>query len=88
MEGVGQTRFQGVVEPVDVLPRLVEGEPAAEDLQPQVVLLVDHHADRLLVVEGDAAGSVEHGGEFPADELPLEEKLPVERGQAGDVEEV
>ena len=63
------------------LPGLVEGEPAAHDLQPQVVLLVDHDADGLAVVERDAAGAVEHVGQLAADELPLDEELPVEGRQ-------
>ena len=64
------------------LPGLVEGEAAAHHLQAEVVLLVDHHADRFLGVERDAARAVEHGREFPADELPLDQELAVERGQS------
>ena len=43
-----------------------------------MVFLVDHHADRFLGIEGDAARAIEHGGEFAADELPFDEELPVE----------
>ena len=82
VEGVGQAGFEGVVEPVDDLPGVVEGQPAAQDLQAQVVLLVDHDADRLAGVEGDAAGAVQDVGQFAADELALDQELAVEGEQA------
>jgi hypothetical protein len=79
-----QAGLHRVVHAVDLAPGLVEGHAAAHHLQAEVVLLVDHDADRLAGVEGDAAGAFEDGGQLPADELPLDEELAVERGHPGD----
>jgi hypothetical protein len=85
VERVRQPLLQRVVEPVDVAPRLVEGEPAAEHLQAEVVLLVDHDAGRLGRVERHPARALQPGRQLAADELPLDQELAVERGQRRNV---
>ena len=84
-EGVTDALFQHVVNAVDLLPGLVEGEAAANDLQAQVVLLVDHQADRLLRGDGDAARPL-GGSQLTADKLTFHQELAVEGVQAGDVQ--
>src|SRR5580692_10644952 len=84
-ERVGDVFFDGVVEFVDGRPAFVEGQAAAEDLDAEVVLLVNHQADVLFISDADPTGAVRLGM-FAADQLPLDEKLPVESLEAGDVD--
>ena len=77
--------LDGVVELVDRVPAVVEREAAAEDLHPQMVLLVDHQAQVLVVADADAARAVRLGM-LAADELPLDEELAVEVFEVGDVD--
>ena len=62
-----------------------EVEAALEDLDPQVILFVDHHADLLARIDDDAAGAL-GVGMLAADELPLDEELPVDGFQRADVD--
>ena len=84
-EGVGDAGFDQVVELVDLLPGGAEVEPALHDLDPQVILFVDHHADLLARVDGHAAGALGLGM-LAADELPLDQELAVDRFQRADVD--
>ena len=83
--GVGDAGFDQVVELVDLLPGRVEVEAAVEHLDPQVVLFVDHHADLLARIDGDAARALGLGM-LAADQLPLDEELAVDLFQRADVD--
>ena len=54
-------------------------KPLRMHLQAQVVLLVDHQADGFLGRRTATPRGPSAGGEFAADELAFDEKLPVER---------
>jgi len=84
-EGVVDALLEQVVEAVDVLPALVEGEAAADDLQAQVIFFVDHDADGLGRRDGDAAWPL-GVGQLAANKLPLDQELAIEREQAGEVD--
>ena len=57
-EGEADALLELVVDAVDLVPAFVERQPAAEDLDPQVVLLVDHQADGFLRADAHAARAV------------------------------
>ena len=69
-EGVTHALFEQIVDPVNVLPGLVQSEAAAHHLKAKVILFIDHKADGFVRAEGDAARPV-GGGQLSADELPL-----------------
>ena len=71
-----------VINRVDLLPGLVKLQAAAHDLNPQMILLVDHQAERLLRIDIDAPRPVGLR-QLAADELPLDEQLPIDGGQLG-----
>ena len=50
-----------------------------------MVFLVDHHADGFAVGNTNAAGPLAFR-QFPRNELPLDQKLPVERFELSDIE--
>src|SRR5262249_20343184 len=50
-----------------------------------MILLIDHEANRLAVHEGNAARSIGRC-QFPANELPLNEKLAINRGKVNEVD--
>ena len=54
-------------------------------LHPQVIFLVDHQADLLALVDGHAAGAFGLGM-LAADELPLDQELPIDAVQRADVD--
>ena len=81
-EGVTQLLLQQVVDLVDVLPGFVQGQATAQHLKPKLIFLVDHEADRLALVEGDAARPLS-SGDLAANQLPFDQELPVQRTQAG-----
>ena len=62
---------------VDLLPRLFELQAAAEHLDAQVVFLVDHDGDGLVLPDGHAARAF-GGGVLLADQVPLDEQLAVD----------
>ena len=62
-------------------------QPAVHALDPQMVLLVDHQADLLLRIDQHAAGALAFGV-LAADELPLDQELPVDAVQLADVDVV
>ncbi len=77
MKGKRQMIGQKGVDAVDLLPGVLQIEPAVHDLDPQVIFLVDHQADLFAAVDGHAAGSLAFGV-FAADQLPLDQELPVD----------
>ena len=83
--GVGDAGFDQVVELVDLLPGRAEIEAALEDLDPQVVLFVDHHAHLLALVDDHGAGALGIGV-LAADELALDQKLAVDGFERADVD--
>jgi hypothetical protein len=85
-EGDGQARDQAVVECLGCGIGLVDLEARAEDLAPQVILLVEHQRDALrLVVRGGTRSF--GGGELTADEVALDEDLAVEFGQRRELDD-
>ncbi len=54
-------------------------------LDAEMIFLVDHQADLLAAVDGHAAGALAFGM-FAADQLPLDQKLPVDAFQLADVD--
>ena len=50
-----------------------------------MIFLVDHQADLLARIDDHAAGALRFGV-FAADELPLDQKLPIEPVQIADVD--
>ena len=89
VEGVGDLLLDGVVDAVDLFPDALQVEAALQDLDPQMVFLVDHEAECLVLVDGDGAAALAFG-QLAADEVPLDEQLAVDAFQLvdGDVEQV
>ena len=85
IESVRDFLLHEVIDPVDLLPAVIQSKSAVNDLDAQVVLLVDHQADLLLGIDGHATGALAVGV-LAADELPLDEELAVDRLQPLDVE--
>src|SRR5690606_33994750 len=76
---------EGIIEGADFVPALFEGEAATEHLHSQVVLLIDHQADGFARADADSPGSMRLSM-LPADELALDEKLPVKRFEVFEIE--
>ena len=74
-----------VVQLVDLFPRGAEIEAAFENLDPQVVLFVDHHAHLLALIDDDGPGAFGIGV-LAADELPLDQELPIDGFQCADID--
>ena len=74
-----------VVELVDLLPGGAEIEAALEHLDPQMILFVDHHAHLLALVDDHGPGAFGIGM-LAADELPLDQELPIDGFQRADVD--
>ena len=55
VECVGDLLLDEVVEPRDVLPGGGQVEPALHDLDAEMILLVDHHAEPFVGVDHDGA---------------------------------
>ena len=79
-EGVVEVGLQRGVELVDRHPSFVHLQSRQQGLHAQVILLVDHYAQRLVAAEHHAAAGC-LGGVLPADEMALDEQLLVQRGQ-------
>jgi hypothetical protein len=77
VEGVVEVGLELGVERVDVGPGLAELETRQESLHAQMVLLVDHHAERFGPVEDDP-GTLALGRVLPADHVPFDQYLLVE----------
>ena len=73
-----------VVDPINLLPSGLHVEPAVHALDAQMIFLVDHQTDLLVRIDDHAAGPLGFGM-FPADKLPLDEKLPIDAVQIADV---
>ena len=85
MEGVGNDASDLVVDKVNLLPGRPQVEAAVHALDSEMVFLVDHQADLLEPVDRDAPRSLGLGM-LPADELPLDEELPVDLLELSDVD--
>ena len=79
-EGEIELALQFGVDLVDGHARPAELQAGPQGLHPQMVLLVDHHAERFLLVDDQAAAGV-LGGVFAADQMALDENLFVQRPQ-------
>ena len=66
-----------LVDHLDLLPDPTQVEAAVDTLDAEVILFVDHQADLFELVDRHAAGPM-GVGVFTADELPFDEKLPVD----------
>ncbi len=55
------------------------------DLDPKVILLVDHHAVLLTGIDGDRSGPIGIGN-LTADQLAFDQELPINLGQLFDVD--
>jgi hypothetical protein len=64
VEGVGDLRFDEVVDLVDLLPGGVQIESRLEHLNPEVILLVHHQADLLVVVDCDEVSDSQFESEW------------------------
>ena len=85
MEGERHLVGDQRVDAVDLLPGVLQIEPAVHHLDPQVVFLVDHQADLLAAVDGHAAGPFALGV-LAADQLPLDQELAVDALELVDVD--
>jgi hypothetical protein len=73
-KGVVQLLLQRGVELGDGVPRLPELESGAQHLDAEVVLLVDHHGERLVLADDHARPAL-RAAEFAADQVALDEDL-------------
>ena len=79
-EGELQFLFEHRIGLIDGAPGLAKLQSGAERLHPQVILLVDHHAERFLAVQHQATAGA-FGGMLPADEMALDQNLLVQGGK-------
>jgi hypothetical protein len=68
--------FQPVVQFIDEFPNFLQVKPTGDGLNPEVILFVDHDAETFISVNNHRPGTVRFS-DFPADELPFEQKKPV-----------
>jgi len=85
VEGVVHAAFQNIIQPRDLPPGGIQIEAAVHHLHAEMIFLVDHQAVGFLPVDRSGAGTVAFG-QFVADELSLDEELPIERRQLVDVQ--
>ena len=85
MKREGDLLFDLIVDAVDLLPGLAKCKAALHDLHPQVIFLVDHHAEAFVGVDGDAAGALDVS-KFATDQLTLNEEVAVKIRQSFDVD--
>jgi hypothetical protein len=71
------------IELVDRVPRLLQIEARPQNLDTEVVLLVHHHRERLVLADDDARATF-CPAELAADEVALDENLPLEFAQIAD----
>jgi hypothetical protein len=83
VEGIGHYVADFVVEEIGGFPGLLELQAAAEDLQAEVILLVEHAAAAAVGVVVDAARELGLG-EFAADQVAFEQDLAIEAGELVD----
>ena len=79
-ESVIQFLLQRGIHLVNGAPGLPQLQAGTQRLHPQMILLVDHHAERFLAVQDQAAAGA-FRGVFAADEMALDQNLLVQRGQ-------
>ena len=76
VEGVGHMLLDQVVDVVDLFPGRLQVQPALHHLDAQMILLVDHQAERLARVDGH--GSCPFAlGVLAADQLSFDQELAV-----------
>jgi hypothetical protein len=63
---------------INGLPGLLQLQPGAQRLHPQMILLIDHDAERLFAIENQAAAGI-LGRVFPANQVPLDQDIFVEQ---------
>jgi hypothetical protein len=85
-EGVVELLLQNGVQLVDRAPGLLQLEAGAQHLDAQVILLVDHHGNRLVAADDDAGAGL-RAAEFAADEVALDEDLALEFAEVRDADE-
>ncbi len=83
--GVCNAGFDEVIELVDLLPGGPKIETALEDLNPQVVLFVNHHAHLLALID-EHRPSAFGVGMLAADELPFDQELTIDGFQRADID--
>ncbi len=72
-----QMFLQRIIQPIRLRPRLLQLQPRPQHLQPQMVLLIHHHADGFIVRNRHPARP------FPrrmllGDQMPLDQHLPID----------
>ncbi len=72
--------LEGAVDFVDQLEGVLQLQPGANRLHPQMILLVDHDAERLFAVHRDRTAN-SFGRVLAADEVALDQNLLLERGK-------
>jgi hypothetical protein len=87
MECVGHDSFKGIVDFPNLLPHAGQVETAVHALDAEMILLIDHQTDLLTLVDGDSAGSFRLSM-LSTDQLPLDEKLPINFIQFFDIDVV
>jgi hypothetical protein len=75
-----------IVEIIDLLPRTFQIEAAFHDLNSKMVFLVDHQTKLLLSVNRNRASAIGIRV-LPADQLTLDQKLPIKRLKRGNINE-
>lgn len=85
MEDVVELLLEPVVDAVDLGPDFVKLKAAAEDLNPQVILLIDHDGDGFILAQGDAAAAA-RVGVLSADEVSLNQHLLIDLVGLGDLD--
>jgi hypothetical protein len=80
VEGVIELLLQLGIQMVNRAPRLPQLQSGTQRLHPQMVLLVDHHAETFLAVQDEAAAGA-FCRVFAADEMALHQNLFVERAE-------
>ena len=75
-----QFLLQTGVKPIHLLPNLFHLQPRQQRLHPQVILFIDHHAQRLVLAKHQPAARA-LGRVLAADQMPLHEQLLVQRLQ-------
>src|SRR5690606_33836839 len=86
----GQQSAELLVQLIEPVIRSGQPQPGGEHLQPQVVLLVDHEAERVIRSQEQPCAldrrRVLLAGQLPGDQVPLQEHPPGERREGRNVE--